>query len=359
MALPVGHWDRGDAFARFYASYSPRVAGLARRFVGDADVADVVQETFLRAYRARLHLEEGDGHWPWLATVARNLCHDLHRARAGRELPLEEGVVVALVPGPDVAAEDRARAASVAEALQGLSPRQRQLLLRRHVDEVPCIVMAAGEGTSVDALKSALARAREAFRARYEGWRGLVPEALASLAARARAVRDAVAWAPASPAPLRSGVAGALTALIALGLSAPQGTASEPTRPEPPIAPRVKPDASAPVAGSAPRFSGGAPVDPPSLPVGGRPISFQPPESPDVPPTPALTGPPAVPPIEAGQLSPPPQPPSVVPSLGGAPPDLGLPEPPGGDELADVSGAVTATVVDLVAGVTGGSLSLL
>lgn len=295
MALPVG-LGGGDAFAHLYAAHAPRVAGLARRLVPDAAaVDDVVQETMLRAYRAGLHLEDGTDPWPWLATVARNLCHDLHRRHPERQVALEESNVVALAPGPERAVEDRARAAYVARALQGLPSRQRHLLLLRHVDGVPCAQIAHREETSVEAVKSALARARDAFRDRYEGWRGLVPGALGQMASRVRAQVTG----------LRPGTAGAVAAVLALGLAAPPGTAAEPDAVAPPPAvsgPDLAPD---PTERPDRPIDGGAPEAPP-MPAGGRLISFQPPESPDVPPTPALVPPSPAPPAAVAPAPPPP-----------------------------------------------------
>lgn len=217
MALPVGMGDASDAFARFHDAYARRVRGLARHLLGaDAAVDDVVQETLWRAYRKGLHHGDGRDPWPWLATVTRNACHDVHRSR--REHPgFEDDRVVD--ESPESSVVDAARREHVVGALERLPVRQRHLLLLRHVDGVRCDEIASSEGSSVDAVKSALARARVAFRSCYDGWRGLVPWGVGPAIARIRSAMATTRW-PVTP---RSGFAGGLATLFALGLLAPPG----------------------------------------------------------------------------------------------------------------------------------------
>ena len=68
---------------------------------------------------------------------------------------------------PHVELERHQRAAAIAGALDALPPRHRRLLVRYEVDGKPYTVLADEEAISPQALKSALCRARESFRARY------------------------------------------------------------------------------------------------------------------------------------------------------------------------------------------------
>lgn len=227
MALPVETGDASDAFARFHDAYARRVRALARHLLrADSAVDDVVQETLWRAYRKGLHHGDGRDPWPWLATVTRNACHDVHRSR--REVPeLDEAWVAAGDPESDVV--DAARRDHVVSTLERLPERQRRLLVLRHIEGVRCDDLASTEGSSVDAVKSALARARTAFRSGYDGWRGLVPWGLGPAIVRIRSAMASIRG-PATP---RSGFAGGLAALFALGLLAPPGATGS-DRPEPP-----------------------------------------------------------------------------------------------------------------------------
>jgi RNA polymerase sigma factor (sigma-70 family) len=112
-----------------------RYEGLVRAVVGsyrlqEADAADAIQNTWLRALE-RLHtVRDADCLGGWLTTVARRECLAL-LARSRREAPAEvaEDHLVADQPGPEavVLAEEAHRA--VAQALTEL-PLKRQELVR-------------------------------------------------------------------------------------------------------------------------------------------------------------------------------------------------------------------------------------
>lgn len=164
--------EEREAFNDFYREFVPRVAGYVRRHIHDHELIDeIVQETLLRAYRHGLHLEEGDEHWRWLATVARNLCIDqraLHRN--WRESSVEEPETLDLTvydfdPEAHVVAAERQEI--VARALARLTERERRLLVQKHIEGRRVREMASHEGVHVEALKSALRRARKAFAESY------------------------------------------------------------------------------------------------------------------------------------------------------------------------------------------------
>jgi RNA polymerase sigma-70 factor (ECF subfamily) len=141
------------------------------------DAEDAVQETFLRAWRAR---DSFDGEHPraWLYRIATNVCIDRGRAQRRRVVT---GVEVSwLTPYPDTlldelpAAEDGPDQAYVARetielaflaALQVLPPGQRATLLAREVLGLPAADTARLLETSVAAANSALQRARQTMRA--------------------------------------------------------------------------------------------------------------------------------------------------------------------------------------------------
>ena len=75
----------GDAYRTLVERYSRAIFRLAYRMTGNAqDAEDVVQETFLRAYR-HLHRWEGCSSFStWLYRIAANCALDVIRARAHR-----------------------------------------------------------------------------------------------------------------------------------------------------------------------------------------------------------------------------------------------------------------------------------
>jgi RNA polymerase sigma-70 factor (TIGR02960 family) len=140
------------------------------------EAEDAVQETYLRAWRAR---DDFDGRHvrAWLYRIATHVCLDGARARQRR---VAAGTEVSwLTPYPDPLLDEVATAdaepdqAYVARetielafltALQVLPPRQRAALLAREVLGLPAADTARLLETTVAATNSALQRARETMR---------------------------------------------------------------------------------------------------------------------------------------------------------------------------------------------------
>ena len=153
------------------------------RMLGSVDDAeDVVQETYLRAWRSYGRFEGRSSLRTWLYQIATNACLTAreHRARralpsglggpgedrdAGAELawlqPMPDALVTSESDDPAViaATRDSLRLALIA-SFQYLPPRQRAVLLLRDVLAFPAGDVARMLGTSTVAVKSALQRAR-------------------------------------------------------------------------------------------------------------------------------------------------------------------------------------------------------
>jgi RNA polymerase sigma-70 factor (ECF subfamily) len=157
------------------------------RMVGSADEAeDLVQETYLRAWRSFDRFEGRSSVRTWLYRIATNVCLTEVERRGRRPLPSGLGAPtddpeVPLVTAPEVpwlqpfpdarlagAQQDpAAMAASRASirlafvaALQYLSARQRAVLILRDVMEWPAAEVADLLGTTTTAVNSGLRRAR-------------------------------------------------------------------------------------------------------------------------------------------------------------------------------------------------------
>jgi len=157
------------------------------RMLGSADEAeDLVQETYLRAWRSYEAFEGRASVRTWLYRIATNVCLTARERRSRRPLPSGLGGPAddpdaSLVAGPEVpwlqpwpsalpAGQHEDPAAVVASragirlafvaALQYLSARQRAVLILRDVLELPAAEVADLLGTTTTAVHSGLRRAR-------------------------------------------------------------------------------------------------------------------------------------------------------------------------------------------------------
>jgi RNA polymerase sigma-70 factor (ECF subfamily) len=164
----VAQVARGDpaAVRALMARKLPRLMSLASRMLGETSEAqDVVQETFLRAWRQAPDWKPGAARFDtWMHRVALNLCYD--RLRRRREVvtdQLPEQVDEGPAPDRGLIAQDVGR--RVAAAMAALPDRQREAITLCHYQDMTNIEAAALMGLSVDALESLLARGRRALRA--------------------------------------------------------------------------------------------------------------------------------------------------------------------------------------------------
>jgi RNA polymerase sigma-70 factor (ECF subfamily) len=121
--------DADAALRQLYSRYAPALRAYVERFGPDlASTDDIVQETFIRAWR---HLPQlaADGQLvrPWLFRVARNLLIDADRAARSRPVTVEARSDLDL-SGGDESGQVMDRQL-VAEALQKLSPAHRMVLV--------------------------------------------------------------------------------------------------------------------------------------------------------------------------------------------------------------------------------------
>src|SRR5881409_2236803 len=159
----------------------PSAFGIAYRMLGSVSEAeDVVQEGFLRLYRAREGGERIESPRAYLSTVVSRLSLDyLRSARVRRET-----YVGAWLPEPLVASadDDPAHQAEMADSLslaflvllESLSPEQRAVLLLRDAFDYGYGEIAAIIGKSEDNARQLAARARrhvEERKPRFEASR--------------------------------------------------------------------------------------------------------------------------------------------------------------------------------------------
>ncbi|MSR57904.1 MAG: sigma-70 family RNA polymerase sigma factor [Planctomycetaceae bacterium] len=172
----------GDAWRGLYDAYAEPVWRVVARQMGPgaADVADVVQETFLAAARSARSFDPERGTiWYWLCGIARRHValyyrkqqrHDRIR-QAAQCLHADNGQALTWLesrePPPAKVLESAELATIIRATLTELSDDYGTLLATRYLDGVPVERIADAEQTSATAVRSKLARARAAFRAAF------------------------------------------------------------------------------------------------------------------------------------------------------------------------------------------------
>jgi RNA polymerase sigma-70 factor, ECF subfamily len=161
----VGRAKTGDrgAFGQLVLRHQRRVFALGLRWFRNADDADdLVQETFVRAWRALDRFDETRPFAPWLLTIAANRA----RTMLGRARPSEELHDSIMWEGPSPAEDaERARLESdVQTAMKTLPQEQRVVLHMRAVESLSYREISDALDIPIGTVMSRLARAREEMR---------------------------------------------------------------------------------------------------------------------------------------------------------------------------------------------------
>jgi RNA polymerase sigma-70 factor (ECF subfamily) len=134
------------------------------------DAADLLQETFIKVYRALERIPVDVNFPAWLYRVARNCCLDELRRRRRARWTVWDGAQGAATADPIGSADperialDREGNSAVRAILARMSCRNREALILRECEGMSCEEIGAVMGISRKAVKSMLFRAREEFR---------------------------------------------------------------------------------------------------------------------------------------------------------------------------------------------------
>jgi RNA polymerase sigma-70 factor, ECF subfamily len=152
-ALARAREGDSDAFRVLVEQHSRSVFRLAYRMTGnEQDAEEVVQESFLRAYRQLGRFESRANFGTWLYRIAANCSVDLMRAKQARhDMTRSESLdetgdrLSADTPTPERLAASGEIERRVADALDALSPLERAAFTLRHY-----------EGRSIDEISRTL-----------------------------------------------------------------------------------------------------------------------------------------------------------------------------------------------------------
>lgn len=160
---------RGDqaGLDLLYRQYAPALVAFCQHRLGTVgDAEDAAHETILKAYRALPRFREGARLWPWLATIAANICTDIQRGR--ERLSPEQDAIDCHAPEVDEDVTRRLRAAIVEAALDEMPERFRKPLFLREFMGWSYEEIATFSNKSVGSVRTTLMRARRAFQSRVE-----------------------------------------------------------------------------------------------------------------------------------------------------------------------------------------------
>ena len=173
----VTRLQHGDdaAFEAVVRQYGGRLLTVARRLLNnDSDAQDAVQDSFIRAFRAIHTFEARAQLYTWLHRIVVNT--SLMKLRSRRRHPTDS--IEDLLPDfvsdghqavasrnwSDALLERKETAALVREAIARLPDQYREVLVLRDIEERDTAETAALLGTTSNAVKVRLHRARQALR---------------------------------------------------------------------------------------------------------------------------------------------------------------------------------------------------
>ncbi len=160
------------AFEELIVLYAPRLQRMLRRTLGSsADAEEVLQETFLKAWRA-IGAFRGEARFAtWLYRIAlnearRRQVYDAHR----RALPIDDVMLELpdLAEGPAALAESAELEGFLEQCVAELPPSYREAVVLRDVEGLTNEEAAAALELDLRNFKSRLHRGRMAIRRRVE-----------------------------------------------------------------------------------------------------------------------------------------------------------------------------------------------
>lgn len=147
-----------------FERFRDRVYSLAIYSLGDETIAeDILQSVFIKVFQAlpafRFESELGT----WIYRIAVNECHD-HRRRSRMNLVALESILgsdaeIDAAPGLDVRQVERERGLKVQRAILKMSPKLRDVLILRYVEELSYEEISQTLDLSMGTVASRLNRA--------------------------------------------------------------------------------------------------------------------------------------------------------------------------------------------------------
>ena len=180
-ALLVERVKQGDqrAFALLVAKYERRVQRLLSRLVRDsAEIEDITQEAFIKAYRALPQFRGESAFYTWLYRIAINTAKNYLATKSRRPVTVGEfqgaddgeffdlGDVVEDNNSPDAVLHSRQVAEAVNAAIEALPEDLKAAITLREIEGLSYEEIAQAMDCPIGTVRSRIFRAREAIAQR-------------------------------------------------------------------------------------------------------------------------------------------------------------------------------------------------
>jgi RNA polymerase sigma-70 factor (ECF subfamily) len=166
-----------DAFRILVERHSRGIYRAAYRITGNAaDADDVVQETFLRAYRAIGRFDARASFPTWLHRIAINCSLDLIDSRKRRDGRIDADEDLSALrsthASPDRIVHGLEMQRAVASAMERLTGNERTAFVLRHFEGMPLEEIGQVLGTQLNATKNTVFRAVKKLRQQLQPFTG-------------------------------------------------------------------------------------------------------------------------------------------------------------------------------------------
>jgi len=181
--------DDLDAFELFFARHRGLILRTAHALTGDPNVAEeVLQDTFVRAYRHRASLRTDMSPVPWLYRVALNLCYSRLARRRLSEAPIDDSTSElrdhGLEPAELVEREELRRA--IRRGVAALPEKHQLVIVLYYLDGLSLQETAESLGIALGTAKSRIHYALHSLRTHLGDQRQAGPADAPAVTAPAR-----------------------------------------------------------------------------------------------------------------------------------------------------------------------------
>lgn len=160
-----------SAFGFLQKKYKPRITALIRRMIKDADdVEDLVQESFIKAYKALPKFQFGYNFSAWIYRIASNNCIDFLRKKRFKTISIDQPLgndeesyfdIEDNEMLPDIELISKERKNIINKAIEELPENYRTIINLRHKEELDYKEISERLDLPLGTVKAHLFRARK------------------------------------------------------------------------------------------------------------------------------------------------------------------------------------------------------